>query len=188
LSWHSVHHGDDVERRKWQNPEAILSKIGLKQGQTFIDVGCGDGFFAIPAARMVGVKGRVYAVDIDSDAIACLKQKAEKEGLTQITLQVGEAERVIFCEDCADFVFFGIVLHDFYDSSKVLVNARKMLKSSGCLVNVDWKKQQAKLGPPANIRLTQQEAAGLIEKAGFIVDCIEESGKEHYMVMAHKPK
>jgi cyclopropane fatty-acyl-phospholipid synthase-like methyltransferase len=53
LDWHSIHHGDETERRKWQNPEAILSEIGLKSGQTFVDIGCGDGSFAIPAARLV---------------------------------------------------------------------------------------------------------------------------------------
>ena len=50
---------DDHERRKWQNPEAILSSIGLRPGFTLIDIGCGSGFFALPAAKIVGKKGKV---------------------------------------------------------------------------------------------------------------------------------
>ncbi len=39
----------------------------------FVDVGCGDGFFSILAAKKVGAKGRVYAVDIDPLGIEKLK-------------------------------------------------------------------------------------------------------------------
>ena len=47
----------------------------------FVDIGCGDGFFSILAAKKVGANGKVYAVDIDASAIEKLKQKAKAEGL-----------------------------------------------------------------------------------------------------------
>ena len=53
--WHFY---DETERRTWQNPEEILTAIGLKAGQTLIDIGCGEGFFTLPAARIVGPNGR----------------------------------------------------------------------------------------------------------------------------------
>ena len=52
------HRFNEAERRKWQNPEAILVDIGLAPGFTFVDVGCNDGFFALPAARVVGEGGK----------------------------------------------------------------------------------------------------------------------------------
>ncbi len=55
---------NDPERRKMQNPESILIDIGLKPGMIFVDIGCGDGYFALPAARMVGPEGKVIAIDI----------------------------------------------------------------------------------------------------------------------------
>jgi len=51
---------DDEIRRKWQDPDVVLMEIGLKPDATFIDVGCGEGFFTLPAVRLVGEKGRVY--------------------------------------------------------------------------------------------------------------------------------
>lgn len=45
------------EQRKWQNPENILAEIGLRSGMTFMDNGCGQGFFTIPAAKIVGDSG-----------------------------------------------------------------------------------------------------------------------------------
>jgi ubiquinone/menaquinone biosynthesis C-methylase UbiE len=73
LCWHSIHHHDETERRKWQNPEAILYEIGLKPGQAFVDIGCNDGFFAIPEARMVDSSGKVYGLDADLEVIRCFE-------------------------------------------------------------------------------------------------------------------
>ena len=179
------HHGfhDEKERRKWQNPEAILRDIGLSSGFTFIDVGCGDGFFSLPAARLVGKNGRVYALDADDYAIDRLDKKAAIEGLTNLRSKVGEAERTLLCEGCADIVFFGIVLHDFNDPVKVLTNAKRMLKATGRLIDLDWKKEPMELGPPLEIRFSEEEAVRLIESVGLKIDAVKESGPFHYVII-----
>jgi ubiquinone/menaquinone biosynthesis C-methylase UbiE len=178
------HYFDETARRRWQTPEAVLDAIGLKPGFTFVDVGCGNGFFSIPAARLVGNKGRVYGVDIGHEAIDELRKKAESEGLTNIETKVSKAEDAVLCLACADIVFFGIVLHDFQDPVKVLKNARKMLKPEGKLANLDWKKIAMAFGPPLNIRFDEAAATRLIEAAGFKVETISESGEYNYLIVA----
>jgi ubiquinone/menaquinone biosynthesis C-methylase UbiE len=177
-------YGNQQERREWQNPETILKDMGLKLGSAFVDVGCGDGFFSIPAARLVGQKGRVYCVDVSGDAIDILKKNTTKAGLENLTFRVGRAEETVFCEACADFLFFGIVLHDFQDIDKVLTNARTMLKSSGRLVDSDWKKEPMPFGPPLRIRLDEEEAADTIEKAGFRIESTGAIGHYNYVIVA----
>jgi ubiquinone/menaquinone biosynthesis C-methylase UbiE len=173
----------DEERRKWQNPEGILSLIGLRVGHTFVDLGCGDGFFAIPAARLVGETGKVYGVDTDVEAMGRLREKAAKAGLKNLNLTVGKAEDVIVCQECADIVFFGIVLHDFSAPSKVLMNAKEMLKPSGRLINLDWKKESMEWGPPLQIRFSEDHASKLIEAAGFKAGAAEPIGPFHYLIV-----
>ncbi len=175
---------DDPERRKWQNPEAILADIGLKPGFTFIDIGCGGGFFALPAAGMVGTRGEVYGLDTDALSITSLKKQGAREGLTNLRLTIARAEESVMCEQCADIIFFGMALHDFQEPSKVLENARRMVKPTGRLVNLDWKKEPMELGPPLRIRFDEETAARLIEAAGFSVETIKDSGPYHYLVIA----
>lgn len=177
-------YGDETERRKWQNPEAILTVIGLKAGLTFIDVGCGEGFFAVPAAKIVGGKGRVYALDLDEDAITELKKKAASQGLKNLDAVVGRAEDTVFCEACADIVFFGIVLHDFNVPAKVLANAKTMLKPAARLVDLDWKKEPTGFGPPLQIRFSEEQASNLIREAGFKVEQAEQAGLSYYIIIA----
>jgi ubiquinone/menaquinone biosynthesis C-methylase UbiE len=175
---------DDPERRQWQDPEQILSCIGTEGGMVFIDIGCGDGYFALPAARKVGPRGKVYADDIDPSAIGRLRDQAEKEGLDNIFTDVKAAEETMFCEGCADIVFFGINLHDFEDPAVVLRNAKKMLRPSGILVDLDWKDQPMPFGPPPGKRFSQKKATNLIVSAGFTIVSVQDSGPYHYLIIA----
>lgn len=180
--WHYV---DETERRKWQNPEAIFTELGIKPGITFMDIGCGEGFFTLPAAHMIGSGGKIYALDENAEAIELLKKKAIAEGLENLVLKVGTAEDTLLCEGCADVIFFGIVLHDFKDPAKVLENAYRMLKPGGLLINLDWKKMNMSFGPPMSIRFDEATASQMIGVAGFKIESIKESGLYHYIITAN---
>ncbi len=177
---------DNAERRKWQNPEAILADIGLKPALTFIDIGCGGGFFTMPAARIMHKSGKVYGIDVNSDYVNELRELAAKEKLSNLDLTVGKAEEVVVCEGCADIVFFGVVMHDFEDASKVLRNANKMLKPGGRLFNLDWKKEKTDRGPSFQKRFSEDYAAEIIKAAGFIIENIKPAGRYHYLISAIK--
>jgi ubiquinone/menaquinone biosynthesis C-methylase UbiE len=153
----------------------------------FMDVGCGYGFFTIPAAQTVGETGKVYAVDIDAASIDQLKQDAAEKGLKNIHTKVAEAEETVFCHECADFVFYNTVLHDFRDPAKVLRNAKTMLKPSGKLLNIDWKKKPTAFGPPLQIRFSEDQAAKLLEQAGFVIESVKDVESDYYVVTA-KPQ
>jgi ubiquinone/menaquinone biosynthesis C-methylase UbiE len=150
----------------------------------FVDMGCGDGYFALPAAHRVGLKGTVYAVDIDAGAVGRLRDQAAKEGLGNLFSEVREAEETVVCEGCADVVFFGIDLHDFRDPIKVLLNANKMLRPSGRLIDLDWKDQPMEFGPPQEKRFSIDKARQLIETAGFGVVSVHDAGPYHYLIIA----
>ena len=180
----SQHYHDETNRRKWQNPEKILAEIGLMTGHTFIDIGCGEGFFSIPASRIVGSSGKIIGIDINQSAINDLQERVKNEKLQNAIFKVGKAEDAEICMSCADFVFFGIDLHDFADPKKVLQNAKRMLKPSGKLIDLDWKKKIMRKGPPIWIRFSEEEAIRLIEMAGFKIESVKDSGKMHYLIVA----
>ncbi len=184
MTHRGFHSLPEEERRRWQNPEEILKRAGLKRDMTFMDIGCGQGFFTIPAARIVGSGGKIYALDISLENISILRQKAMVAGIENITALAAGAEDSVLCESCADIVFFGIVLHDFKDPLKVLANARCMLKPAGWLVNLDWKKGKTPFGPPDHIRFSEEKAGQLIVSQGFKIKSVSNSGLYHYVIIA----
>jgi ubiquinone/menaquinone biosynthesis C-methylase UbiE len=175
---------NETTRRTWFNPEKILQDAGLREGMVFVDAGSGDGFFTMIAAKIVGERGKVYAVDTDALAIERLKNKAAEEGLTNVEAVSAEAEETMFCDRCVDIVFYSIVLHDFHDPVKVLQNAKRMLKASGKVVDLDWKKKRMSFGPPEQIRFREEKASRLMEAAGFKILSVKDVGPYHYVVIA----
>jgi ubiquinone/menaquinone biosynthesis C-methylase UbiE len=187
----SHHHGchggfslDEKTRRSWYNPEAVLAD--LQEGMTFIDVGCGDGFFSLIAAKKVGPKGRVYAVDIDSSRVKMLQDKADAQKLGKIVVAVGRAEDTVFCKGCADVVFYSMDLHDFDDPPQVIANAKLMLKPDGKVIDLDWKKMKMEFGPPFDIRFNEQKVVEMFGATGLSAE-VSEAGPYHYIVTG-KPK
>lgn len=77
-----------------------------------------------------------------------------------------------------------MVLHDFQEPVKVLSNANQMLKPSGIIANLDWKKIQTPFGPPMLIRFSEEYASDLIMQAGLKLREIKEAGQYHYLITA----
>ena len=184
MSCHGGFSLDESERRKWYNPEAVLKGIGLKPDMVFVDVGCGEGFFSLLAAEIVGDSGKIYAVDTDAKAIQSLERKFVEKGFKNVDATVGTAEEIVFCLGCADIVFYSMALHDFNDPYKVLQNAKEMLKPTGTVVDLDWKKEKMPFGPPEAIRFSEQNASNLMQQAGFNVQTMREAGSYHYLITA----
>ncbi|MDH7594437.1 MAG: methyltransferase domain-containing protein [Methanomicrobiales archaeon] len=178
------HPADDPERRKWQDPYVILSSIGVREGDVFVDVGCGEGYFALPAARRIGKKGQVYAIDINEEAVAQLRRQADDEGLSQLQAFTARAEEAVLCDGCADIVFFGNDLHDFSDPGQVIMNARTMLKTSGRVVDLDWKAEPMDIGPPVERRFSVERVKHMIQSARLQILSVQEAGPYHYMIIA----
>ncbi len=71
-----------------ESGEALISQLGIGKDMNVLDLGCGDGTTAIPAAKQ---GARVVGVDIASNLVEAGKQRARQEKLSNITFQEGDA-------------------------------------------------------------------------------------------------
>jgi ubiquinone/menaquinone biosynthesis C-methylase UbiE len=92
-----------------KNPYRLLNTAGLNKGQQVLEVGCGPGFFTIPASRIVGEEGHVYAVDINPLAVARVKEKIKKEAIQNVTAICVNASNTGLPDKSIDLAFlFGL--------------------------------------------------------------------------------
>ena len=64
----------------------ILEEVGIKSGQVVVDFGCGKGNYAIPAAEIIGNKGKIYALDENKSKLNELSRRAKSIELENIQI------------------------------------------------------------------------------------------------------
>jgi SAM-dependent methyltransferase len=79
-----------------ESGEALVADVGVAPGMQVLDLGCGDGTTALPAARL---GAHVLGVDIASNLVAAAKRRAQEEGLTNIRFQEGDATNLEGLDD-----------------------------------------------------------------------------------------
>ena len=176
-------HLDGEERRSYLDPDAILGAFGVGPGYIFADVGAGTGFFAIAAAKRVGSTGRVYALDLEPTMLEDLRVKAAAAGVGNIKILRSEEDRVPLPQASVDIAFLACVLHEL-DGPGTLRECARILKPTGRLGVVDWKKIDQDIGPPLRHRMDEGEARTLLVRNGFAPTRTFEAGRYHYGIEA----
>ena len=93
----------------------VLERIGIRKGQTVLDFGCGYGTYTIPAAKILGEQGRVYALDKDKEALDEMMQKAGLGGLKNIEkMETSGKLEIELTNESVDVVLLFDVFHPFY--------------------------------------------------------------------------
>ena len=176
-----------AERRKRLPPERILTDIGLKPGQTLVDIGAGTGFFSIPAAAIVGPSGCVYSLDISRDMLTDLKTAARRQKAKNIRpILAGETEPNLPAG--ADFYFLANVFHELEDREKYLRRISERASSSSRVVVIDYYKKPSQHGPPFRERIPLKAAKALFEKLGFRIERSFRVNDEEYGIIAAPPR
>ncbi|MBN1382806.1 MAG: methyltransferase domain-containing protein [Deltaproteobacteria bacterium] len=116
-----------------RKPYKILDAAGLKKGQTVFEIGCGPGFFTIPAAKIVGDQGYVYACDIQPRFVARVKEKMEKEALRNITPMYVNASNTGLPDKSVDLAFIFGLRYIAGGLDNVILEICRILKDQGVL-------------------------------------------------------
>jgi arsenite methyltransferase len=106
-------------------------------GEAVLDIGCGNGFDALVAAKMVGPQGRVVGVDVTPEMIDKARANLALMPLPNVTFQVGEAEALPFGDHEFDVVISNGVFNLTADKEKALREAHRVLKPGGRLMLAD---------------------------------------------------
>lgn len=161
------HKLDNEERRKILPPHETLLKVGVQNGDTMADIGCGIGYFTIPAAKIVGLNGKVYALDILPEMLSEVeKKKAETNSINIITIAT-EENNLKIADKSVSFAFICTVLHETENVLNFLSEVKRILSVDGRFAIIEWKKAESNFGPPLDHRLEKNYVEELLQNNGF---------------------
>ncbi len=122
---------------KMQPPEKVMDAIGVGPGMTIGEIGAGHGRYTVHLARRVGSEGKVFANDIDGNALAILRQRCQKDNIVNIETVLGEETDPLFPKNSLDMAFMVWVFHGLDKPGPLMKNLKASLKSGAPLVIID---------------------------------------------------
>jgi len=125
---------NEQEREKVDRVSDILAALGTRDGAHIADLGSSDGFYTLRIAKAVAPTGRAYAIDIDQKALDKLRDRAEKEGVNNIQIILGEAADPKLPEATLDAVLIRNAYHEMPEYRSVLKGVMSGLKPGGLLI------------------------------------------------------
>jgi len=116
--------------------QRVVEIAALKSGEYVLDVCCGAGSSALPAARAVGPTGRVIGADLAGDAVVAARERATAEGLANVEFRVADFDQVYFRAASFDVILCVFGIFFMPDIAASLAKMWRFLRSGGRLVIV----------------------------------------------------
>jgi ubiquinone/menaquinone biosynthesis C-methylase UbiE len=154
---------------EWKVPE-IFQALAVHGGSRIADIGAGDGFLALRLAPAVGPQGRVFAVDIDEQALERLRTRLAAAGAENVEVVKSTETDPLLAPASLDGAVVLRAYHEFTRYREMLAHIRAALKPGGRLVILDVEPAASDAGRERQFAqhvLARTLAEGDLKEAGF---------------------
>jgi ubiquinone/menaquinone biosynthesis C-methylase UbiE len=171
---------EEPGRDKRLQIDRVMDLLQLKPGNTIADIGAGGGWFSVRAARRVGVNGRVIAEDINPKGIDYIRQRAQREHLSNIVPVLGTPDDPKLTPNSLDAALMLKVYHEIAHPRVVLANLRAALKPGARFGIIDRNGNGADHGLKESIVREEVEHAGFRQVARY--DFTKADGQDYFLI------
>jgi predicted methyltransferase len=164
----------------------VMDMLGIEPGKSVADIGAGSGWFTVRAARRVTGSGRVYAVDINPEAIHYIDQRAQKEQLQNIKTILSKPDDPQVPADSIDAVLLLKTYHEVAHPVVLLRNLRSSLKPGARIGIIDRNGNGADHGVSKDVVVREAAQAGyeLRDSQNFV----KADGVDYFLIFTAKPE
>jgi ubiquinone/menaquinone biosynthesis C-methylase UbiE len=158
----------DRDDRKAVFPaDLALGLLDLTPGSIVADIGCGTGYLSIPASRVIGETGRVYAVDTSKHMLDVFTERMREENLTNVTTVLSAEYDFRIERFACTHVIMSSVFHEVDEREEFAREALRILRPGGKLAVFEMKPGVDGPGPPDHHRIPPSAVEVSLRRAGF---------------------
>ncbi len=168
------------------NPEQCVAQCGLREGMRVADFGAGSGLYSKAAAARVGHTGHVYAIEVQKELVEKIESDIKTWGISNISVIWGDIEKMggtKIADHSQDIVIIANVLFQASDRLGLIDEAKRVLKTGGRAVVIDWTESFGNMGPIATQIVNKKNAQDMFEKRGFSFLEAISTGEHHYGII-----
>ena len=155
------------KRDEWQEPDKVIEKMNLKDGDVIADIGAGSGYFTRRFAMAVGLTGKAYGVDIEPELVKYMGDDAQKLNLKNYIPRLATMADSGLDPGSVDVVFICLTYHHIEDRINYMNKLKKILKKGGRVVIVAFYKKKMDFGPPPDNKITEEVTIREMRDAGY---------------------
>ena len=174
----------------FSSPHENVLQLGLREGMKVGDFGAGSGHYARAAAAIVGHSGKVYAIDVQEDILKHLKLNTHDRHKSVIDSVWGDIEKLggTHLRDASlDAVILANTLFQIENRDGLLAETKRVLKSGGKLMLIDWAGSYGGIGPAPEQVIPEHSAEAFFISGGFHKVKSFRAGPHHYGVIFTAP-
>jgi ubiquinone/menaquinone biosynthesis C-methylase UbiE len=128
-------------RQREEDCAMLLEALHVKPGQSICDLGCGNGFYTLQLAKLVGDQGKVFAVDIQSEMLHLLDERAKAENVSNVEPILGSQVETGLAPESVDLILLVDVYHEFSHPHQMLAAMRQALKPGGRIALAEFREE-----------------------------------------------
>ena len=166
MGFHGVAWLERDSREEEENTKLTISKLPINENSKVADVGAGSGFYTFRIANRVP-KGKVYAVDIQQEALNYINNKAEKQKVDNVITVLGTEKSPNLPENTLDLVIMVDVYHELAFPKEMLENIKKSLNPTGKLLLIEYRGEDPKVAIKPLHKMTVKQVKKELEANGF---------------------
>jgi len=176
---------DGPKRDAWQKPDAVVAAMDLAPGMAVADIGAGTGYFESHLSGAVGPSGRVFALDVEPDMVAHLRDRSAREHLENVEARQVAPDDPGLTADSIDRILIVDTWHHIGSRKAYASRLAEALKSGGEVFVVDFR-HDATRGPPPEHRIAPEEVMAELGAAGLEARVVDVGLPEQYVVVGAK--
>ncbi|MCE5295748.1 MAG: class I SAM-dependent methyltransferase [Euryarchaeota archaeon] len=150
------------ERRRFQPAEGMIDRAMVGSYEVVADLGCGNGYLAIPLAEKARM---VVALDAQTEMLGALLERASGKQGDVLRPVASELPFIPLKDGSLDRVFLVNFLHELADKRAMISEISRVLRERGRVTFVDFQKKETVMGPPLHERIDEKDVPALF--AGF---------------------
>jgi ubiquinone/menaquinone biosynthesis C-methylase UbiE len=155
---------------RFLDPPKIVGKLDIQPGMKIAHFGCSNGYFTLPMAEKAGKDGVIYALDILEQKLDFLRGRAKFCGLSNIIFSKVNLEEKMGSrleDESMDWVIIVNMLYQNRDKSKIIGEAKRVLKKTGRILIIEWNNSDDYIGPQNQSRISKEEIIRITRKHGL---------------------